>query len=73
MTKLGKLSRLMFILKIIVLMSEKRGLGGVKGVTNTLIKLDRGYKTNYRSFCNWKQTIYRWHNNSTIDTKVSIE
>ena len=73
MTKLGKLSRLMFILKIIVLMSEKRGLGGVKGVTNTLINLDRGYKTKYRSFCNWKQTIYRWHNNSTIDTKVSIE
>ena len=32
----------------------------VKGVTDTSIKLDRGYRTNYRSFCNWEHTIYRW-------------
>ena len=37
---LEKSSRLMFILKVIVLMSGKRGLGGVKSVRNTLIKLD---------------------------------
>ena len=47
-------------------MSGKRGLGGVKGVTDTLIKLDGGYRTNYNTFCNWKQTIYRLHNNTAI-------
>ena len=41
-------------------MSKKRGLGGVKGIADTLVELDRGYRTNYRSFYNWKQTIYRW-------------
>ena len=41
-------------------MSDNRGLGGGKGVTDTLVELDRGYWTNYRSFYNWKQTIYQW-------------
>ena len=40
-----------------VLISKKRRLGGVKGVADTLVKLDRGYRTNFRSF--WKQKIYR--------------
>ena len=51
--------------KYIVLMSKKRGLRSVKGVTDTLIEVDRGYRTNYRSFCNWKQTIYRLQINSS--------
>ena len=41
-------------------MSEKRGLGGVKDVADTLVDLDRGYRTNYRSFYNWEQAIHRW-------------
>ena len=66
MTKQGKAKQAdVYFKKIIVLMSEKRGLGGVKGVADTLIELDRGYMTNYTPFCNWKQTIYRLHNNSS--------
>ena len=58
MTKQGKAKQAhVYFKKNIVLMSEKRGLGGVKGAADTL---DRGYRTNYRSFCNWKHTIYRW-------------
>ena len=29
-------------------------------VADTLVELDRGDRTKYRSFCNWKQTIYLW-------------
>ena len=66
MTKQGKAKQAdVYLKKNIVLMSGKRGLGGVKGVTDTLIKLDRGYRTNYSTFCNWKQTIYRLHKNTS--------
>ena len=60
MIKQGKVKQADVYLKKIVLMSKKRGLGGVKGVADTLADLDRCYRTNYRSFSFWKQTIYRW-------------
>ena len=60
MTKQGKAKQAGVYLKIIVLMSEKRGLGGVKDVADTLVDLDRGYRTNKILFCNWKEVIRRW-------------